>query len=130
MEVEPIELVDSPTCRRCCQVFGCRRRADGTWALRSWPPSSPLPTPPCTSDRSSCLETAALDLAVKAAGTGRLQGISSHVMFMARGKTGPFRVEGEAMAGTDGMIAVRTTLFDEGAADKAVTVGSYLFTRA
>ena len=44
--------------------------------------------------------------------------------------SGPFRVEGDAMAGTDGMIAVRTTLFDEGAADKAITVGSYLFTRA
>ena len=34
------------------------------------------------------------------AGTDRLQGVSSHVMFLARGKVGPFRVEGEAIAGS------------------------------
>ena len=34
------------------------------------------------------------------------------------------------MAGSNGMIAVQTTLFDEGAQDKAITVGSYLFSPA
>jgi hypothetical protein len=44
------------------------------------------------------------------AGTDRIQGVSSHVMFMARGKSGPFRVEPEPMLGADGTIAVRTVM--------------------
>ena len=46
------------------------------------------------------LETAAMDLAAGVAGTDRLEGVSSHVMFLARGKVGPFRVEGEAGGGS------------------------------
>ncbi len=73
------------------------------------------------------LETAALDLAVKTAGTILLQGISSHVIFMARGKTGPFRAAATAMTGAGELVAVRTTLFDEGAGNKPITVGNYQF---
>jgi acyl-coenzyme A thioesterase PaaI-like protein len=130
MPVEPIAVVDSPDMPPLRQVFGCHRRPDGTWELPEL--SEEVASPDAAlhiGPQFVALETAAMDVAVKAAGTGRLQGISSHVMFMARGKTGPFRAEGEAMAGADGMIAVRTTLFDEGADDKLVTVGSYLFTR-
>ena len=49
-------------------------------------------------------------------------------MFLARGKVGPFRVETEAMPGAGGVVAVRVELHDEGAEDKAVTAGSYVFT--
>ena len=131
MPVEPIEVVDSPDMPPLRQVFGCNRRPDGAWALPEL--SAEVASPDAAlhiGPQFVALETAALDLAVKSAGTGRLQGISSHVMFMARGKTGPFRVEGDAMAGSNGMIAVQTTLFDEGAQDKAITVGSYLFSPA
>jgi len=61
-------------------------------------------------------------------GTDRLQGVSSHVMFLARGKIGPFRVSAEPIRGADGTVAVRTVLHDEGAGDKPITTGSYLFT--
>jgi hypothetical protein len=44
------------------------------------------------------------------------QGVSSHVMFLARGKAGPA-----------GAVAVRVVLHDEGNGDKAITSGSYLF---
>ena len=131
MPVQPIDVVDSPDMPPLRQVFGCNRRPDGTWALPEL--SAEVASPDAAlhiGPQFVALETAAMDLAVKSAGTGRLQGVSSHVMFMARGKTGPFRVEGEAMAGIDGMIAVQTTLFDEGADDKALTVGSYLFSPA
>ena len=50
------------------------------------------------------LETAALDAAAGVAGTDQLQGVSSHVMFLARGKVGPFRVEGEPLVGADGAV--------------------------
>jgi hypothetical protein len=60
------------------------------------------------------------DAAGRLAGTDALQGLSVHVMFLARGKVGPFRVGMEAMAGRDGT-------HDEGADDKAITAGSYVF---
>jgi hypothetical protein len=49
-------------------------------------------------------------------------------MFLARGKIGPFRVSAEAIPGADRTVAVRTVLHDEGAGDKPITTGSYLFT--
>jgi hypothetical protein len=76
------------------------------------------------------LETAARELAAGASGTDRLRGVSSHVMFVARGKAGPFRAEGEPLAGRDGAVAVRLTLRDEGAGDRLITAASYLFRRA
>jgi hypothetical protein len=75
------------------------------------------------------LETAAVDRAAEVAGTDRLQGVSSHIMFLARGKAGPFRVETELMPGADGVLAVRTVMHDEGVNDRITTVGSYLFRR-
>lgn len=131
MPVEPIEVVDSPDMPPLREVFGCTRRADGNWALPEL--SEEVASPDAAlhiGPQFVTLETAALDLAVKTAGTGLLQGVSSHVMFMARGKTGPFRAEAAAMRGAGGMIAVQTTLFDEGAEGaegKAITVGSYQF---
>ncbi|HNM85830.1 MAG TPA: hypothetical protein PKI77_15055 [Mycobacterium sp.] len=128
MPVEPIEVIDSPDMPPLREVFGCTRRPDGNWALPEL--SEEVASPDAAlhiGPQFVALETAALDLAVKTAGTGLLQGVSSHVMFMARGKTGPFRAEAAAMRGANGMIAVQTTLFDEGAEGKAITVGSYQF---
>jgi hypothetical protein len=42
-------------------------------------------------------------------------------MFMARGKSGPFRVEGSAHRAPDGRVGVRMLLHDEGNGDRAVT---------
>ncbi len=41
---------------------------------------------------------------------------SPHVMFLARGKVGPFRVETEPMTGADSTVAVRVLMRDEGTA--------------
>lgn len=61
------------------------------------------------------------------AGTDRLQGVSSHMIFVAYGKVGPFRIEAEPLAGADGVVAARAGVSDEGANDRLITVGSYLF---
>jgi hypothetical protein len=45
-------------------------------------------------------------------------------MFLARGKTGPFRVHGTAYPAPDGLIGVRLMLHDEGNGDRAITSGS------
>ncbi len=128
MPVERLDVVDSPDMPPLRQVFGCTRRPDGNWSLPEL--SEEVASPDAAlhiGPQFVTLETAALDLAVKTAGTGLLQGVSSHVMFMARGKTGPFRAEATALRGAGSMVAVQTTLFDEGADNKPITVGSYQF---
>ena len=128
MPVDPIEVVDGPDLPPLWQVFGARRRDDGHWALGELvaalaSPDAALHLGP----QFVVLEQAALDLAAKCAGTDHLQGMASHAMFLARGKVGPFRVEGEPAAGSGGTIGVRVTLHDEGADDRTITAATYLF---
>jgi hypothetical protein len=113
MDAEPLDVADAPDLPPLWQVFGGRRRADGHWEL-----------PPLTEEVASpdaalhigpqfvILETAATEAAGAAA-------VASHVMFVARGKVGPFRVE------TDGLG--RAQVFDEGNADRLVSTASYTF---
>ena len=128
MEVDRIEVVDSPDLPPLWQVFGGRRRADGRWAVAELAPELASPDAALhIGPQFVILETAALDVAAEVGGTDRLQGISSHVMFLARGKVGPFRAEGEPVAGADGTVAARVVLHDEGADDRPITAASYLF---
>jgi hypothetical protein len=131
MEANPLEVVDSPDLPPLWQVFGGYRRPDGHWGLPELAvevasPDAALHIGP----QFVILETAAADAAEELAGTDRVQGVSSHVMFLARGKVGPFRVETEPMPGADGVLAVRTVMHDEGVDDRITTVGSYLFRSA
>jgi hypothetical protein len=131
MEANPLEVVDSPDLPPLWQVFGGYRRPDGHWGLPELAvevasPDAALHIGP----QFVILETAAVDRAAEIAGTDRLQGVSTHVMFLARGKVGPFRVETEPMPGADGMLAIRTVMHDEGVDDRITTVGSYLFRSA
>jgi hypothetical protein len=128
MPVDPIVVVDGPGLPPLWQVFGGARRPDGHWALPLL--SAEVASPDAAlhlGPQFVILETAAVDLAAEVAGTDRLQGVSSHVMFLARGKVGPFRVEGHAISGSDGLVAVRLVLHDEGVDDRAITAGSYQF---
>ena len=128
MEANPLEVVDSPDLPPLWQVFGGHRRSDGNWGLPELgaevaSPDAALHVGP----QFVILETAAFDAAAAVAGTDRLQGSSCHVMFLARGKAGPFRVEAEPVTGADENVAVRVLMYDEGADDRRVTVGSYVF---
>ncbi|MDT5327511.1 MAG: hypothetical protein QOF25_4663 [Mycobacterium sp.] len=124
MPVNPIDVVDSPDLPPVWQVFGGSRRPDGHWALPEL--SEDVASPDAAlhiGPQFVILESAAAD-----AVGGDVQGVSWHVMFLARGKVGQFRVETEALPGAGGVVAVRVVLHDEGAEDKAVTAGSYVFT--
>lgn len=130
MDVSGTELVieDSPGLPPLWEAFGASRRADGHWVLP--PLSAELASPDAAlhiGPQHVVLETAATDLAAAVAGTRRVQALSWHVMFMSRGKVGPFRVEGTAHAGGDGRVGVRMLLHDEGNADKAVTSAAAVF---
>ena len=99
-ESPPIAVVDSPDLPPLWEVFGASRRADGHWMLPELSvefasPDAALHLGP----QHVVLEAAAIDLAADLVGTDRLQVRTWHVMFLARGKTGPFRVDGEAVRG-------------------------------
>lgn len=130
MDVSGTELVieDSPDLPPLWQAFGASRRGDGHWTLPEL--STELASPDAAlhiGPQHVVLETAATDLAADFAGTRKVQVVSWHVMFMSRGKVGPFRVEGTAHAGGPGRVGVRMLLHDEGNADKAVTSAAAIF---
>ena len=128
MEEEKIVVVDSPDLPPLHKVFGANKRADGTWALgmlslEMASPDAALHLGP----QHILLEAAAIDLAANLVGTDLLQIESWHVMFLARGKVGPFRVEGQATRGAAGRVGVTMTVHDEGNGDRAITSGSAVF---
>jgi len=131
MAANPLEVIDSPDLPPLWRVFGGHRRADGHWVLPELAVEVASPDAALHIGPQFVIgETAAIDAAAGIAGTDRIQGVSSHVMFLARGKAGPFRVETEPMLGADGMVAVRTVMYDEGFQGRITTVGSYLFRSA
>jgi hypothetical protein len=130
MDVSGTELVieDSPDLPPLWQAFGASKRPDGHWQLPAL--SEELASPDAAlhiGPQHVVLETAATDLAAEAVGTRKLQVVSWHVMFMSRGKVGPFRVDGTAHVGGSGKVGVRMLLHDEGNADKAVTSAAAIF---
>jgi hypothetical protein len=130
MDVSGTELVieDSPDLPPLWAAFGASRRDDGHWVLPAL--SLELASPDAAlhiGPQHVVLETAAIDLAAEVAGTRKVQVVSWHVMFMSRGKAGPFRVEGTAHAGGPGRVGVRMLLHDEGNAGKAITSAAAIF---
>lgn len=108
MDVSGTELVieDSPDLPPLWRAFGASRRGDGHWVLPEL--STELASPDAAlhiGPQHVVLETAAIDLAAEVAGSRKLQVVSWHVMFMSRGKVGPFRVEGTAHPGGPGASA-------------------------
>jgi hypothetical protein len=127
MEEEKLVVEDSPDLPPLHQVFGASRREDGHWvvpelSIETASPDAALHLGP----QHILLETAATELAEGRADTDRLQIESWHVMFLARGKVGPFRAEGEAFD-AGGRIGVRVTMHDEGNGDRSVTAASGVF---
>ncbi len=128
---DPVEHIeDSPDLPPIWQVFGGQRRDDGHWALGELraefaSPDAALHVGP----QFVIHETAAIELAAELAGTDQLQPQSDHFMFLARGKVGPFRVDGRARRGRvgSGRIGVELTLHDEGNGDRAISSASMTF---
>ncbi len=125
-----MEVIDSPDMPSLWEVFGATRADDGTWALGEL--STDLASPDAAlhiGPQHVALEKAAMDIAEEFAGTDRLQIESWHVMFLARGKSGPFPIRGEAVAGVDGKIGVTLIMTDAGNEDRNVTSASAVFRR-
>lgn len=128
MSVEPIEVIDSPNLPPLWEVFGGHTTRDGTWMLPTL--SAEVASPDAAlhvGPQFVICETAARSRVSRLLNSDVLQGVSSHTMFIARGKVGPFRFESEAIAGAGDTAAARTMVYDEGAEDKLVTVASHVF---
>ena len=128
MPPNPLDIVDSPDLPPLWQAFGCEKRPDGDWALPELvvelaSPDAALHIGP----QHVLLETAAIDRASAQVGTDLLQMQAWHVMFLARGKAGPFRAEAEATRGAAPRVGVRLSLYDEGNDDRMVTSASAVF---
>jgi hypothetical protein len=125
MPENKLEIEDSPDLPPLWQVFGASRRDDGHWELPEL--SVELASPDAAlhiGPQHIVLEAAANDLASRLVGTDRLQMQSWHVMFLARGKVGPFRVDGHAVPGVGNKVGVRMVMHDEGNHDRKVTSAS------
>ena len=128
MEEDKLEITDHADLPPLWQAFGARRRDDGHWSMPEL--TADLASPDAAlhiGPQHVLLETAAISYAAAMAGTERLQMRSWHVMFLARAKAGPFRVDGEAFGGAGGTVAARLTLHDEGSGDRMVTAASAVF---
>ena len=125
-----MNIVDSPDLPPLWQIFGASRRDDGHWVLPELrmelaSPDAALHLGP----QHVLLETAGFELAAQAAGTESLQVEGAHVMFLSRGKSGPFRAEGTIRRSGDdaGRVAVQLTLYDEGNGDRPITASTMVF---
>ena len=124
----PIDIVDSPDLPPLHQVFGAKRMSHGVWHL-------PLLTAELASPDAAlhigpqhiALETASSELA-QALSSIQLQISDWYVMFVNRGKVGPFVTQGEAFVGANGKVGTRVNLIDEGDNHRVVSTSAATFT--
>lgn len=123
----PIDVVDSPDLPPLHQVFGVQRISHGVWQL-------PLLTAELASPDAAlhigpqhiALETGSTELA-QAFSSSPLQITDWYVMFVNRGKVGPFVTQGEAFVGADGRIGTRMNLIDTGHNQRVVSTCTATF---
>ncbi|HLG89619.1 MAG TPA: hypothetical protein VKZ79_20755 [Alphaproteobacteria bacterium] len=127
--VEPgPDIEDDPALPPLHAVFGGKRRAEGVWEL---PPLNPRNASTSASLHIGpihvVLETAAMELAAREAGTRALQMEDWNVSFVARGTHGPFVAEGAGTAAGLGRVAVRLALRDEGRQGRVIASAVAIF---
>jgi hypothetical protein len=128
LENPPIEIPDEDTLPPLHLAYGADRTGDGVWELREL--SEDIASPDAALHLGPIhvvLEAAANDFATTAGG-GDVQVESWHVMFVARGKVGPFRVSGDTVVNGD-RIGCQVVLRDVGNGDRTVTTASAVFRR-
>lgn len=119
---------DSPDLPPLHEAFGARRRTGGGWELpeltqRIGSTSGSLHHGPI----QIVLEAAALELAAERVGDSRMQIEDWSVMYLQRGKIGPFFTEGEVVIGEGDRVACRMGLRDQGDRNRLVSSALAVF---
>lgn len=125
----PIEVEDSPDLPPLHQVFGATRLSRGIWHLPEL--RAELASPDAAlhiGPQHIVLEAAATDAAEELAGCP-LQVDDWYVMFVNRGKNGPFETRTEVFPGADGRIGARIDLVDMGNGDRVISSAAATFHR-
>jgi len=125
----PIEVVDSPSLPPLHQVFGASRGDDGVWSLPALSPDLASPDAALHLGPIHVLAEAAAAEAADTALGGPAQVEAWHVMFVARGKIGPFPVT-TSVAVCGDRAGIEWTLRDAGNHGRAVASGTATFRRA
>ena len=124
----PIDIVDSPDLPPLYQVFGADRMSHGVWQLPVL--TAELASPDAAlhiGPQHIALETSSTELA-QALSSTQLQISDWYVMFVNRGKVGPFTTQGEAFVGANGKVGTRVNLIDEGDNNRIVSTSAATFT--
>ncbi|MGA0879449.1 MAG: hypothetical protein ACO3SP_10055 [Ilumatobacteraceae bacterium] len=125
----PIDVLDSPDLPPLHQVFGATRSALGVWTLPELQPELASPDAALhIGPQHIVLEAAATDAAEDLAG-GSLQIDDWYVMFVNRGKNGPFETRTEVFSGVDGRVGARVDLLDLGNGSRVVSSAAGTFHR-
>jgi hypothetical protein len=125
----PIDVVDSPDLPPLTKVFGVRSLGKGVWEIPELTPELASPDAALhIGPQHIALEAAATETA-RAMSDGPLQITDWYVMFVNRGKFGPFRTRAEAFAGTDGRVGCRVDLLDLGEESRVVSSAAATFSR-
>ena len=123
----PIDVVDSPDLPPLHRVFGAQRIAHGVWEIPAL--TAELASPDAAlhiGPQHIVLEACANELATTISGH-EVQIDDWYVMFVNRGKTGPFRTEGEAFIGANGKVGARVSLIDHGNGGRVVSTCAATF---
>lgn len=123
----PIDVVDSPDLPPLHQVFGASRLSLGVWQLPIL--QAELASPDAAlhiGPQHIVLEAAATDAAQDLV-QGALQIDDWYVMFVSRGKDGPFETQTEVFRSQDNRIGARINLIDRGNQDRVISSASATF---
>ncbi|MFM1752789.1 MAG: hypothetical protein RL119_1751 [Actinomycetota bacterium] len=123
----PVDVIDSPDLPPLHQVFGATRLSLGVWQLPVL--QAELASPDAAlhiGPQHVVLEAAATDASEDLAQTA-LQIDDWYVMFVNRGKEGPFETRTEVFHGQDGRVGARVNLIDLGHRERVVSSAAATF---
>lgn len=124
----PLEVTDSPDMPRLHQVFNIRPLPCGEWQLPALDTGTASPDAALhLGPQHIALETAAGDRIRRQFGAAAPRIRHWQVMFVARGKVGPFVTRSELIDGQGGGVAVRVALLDSGNEQRVISSATAIY---